>query len=181
MKRRTKLYSIISAAMLGAAMLAVPATAHEAPQVADCIGTADVKEIGNEDTGLSVFTDRHFTWEITVGCDLDGNPLDAPEATLHASGTGFGRCGASTASGGTGTVTYTGETDHDTDLLNIGWTSGGTVLHVTGDHDNSQGDGADHGDINAEVQAGGSGTTCLDDSDGGGAKVFNVNIAAVLS
>lgn len=170
-----RFYAILSAAALAVAMLVVPASAHNAPVALTCIGTADVQATDTQHgtdngTGLTALSDKWFNWQIEVDCstDADSNTI---EATLKASGTGaFGRCGASTASGGSGTVTFTD--GHTTELSNIGWTSAGTVLAVTGNHDNGKGDGNEDGILHATVQASG-GDECLAEP---GARKFDVNI-----
>lgn len=160
MKTLTKIHSVVSAAMVAAAMLVVPASAHPAPVVFDCQGTATV----TADGGLNLTEDKPFTFDITVDCDTDGD-RDTVEATLTASGSGNGRCGKSTASG-SGTVDFG---DHQVEVT-FSWTSGGSVLVVTGTHGH---DG--EGTLAATVQASG-GDKCVT-----GADRFDVVIAGTLA
>jgi len=141
MKRRNKFKTIIMTAAIGLGLFALPAQAHT-PLVLNCQGTATVD---TGDAGLTVTADKSFDWDITVGCTWRAGTATGT-ATLTAEGEdAFGRCGRSTASGGTGTIDFG---DHTATLTGVGWQSVGTVLVVTGGHD----DGG-QGELAAEVQA----------------------------
>lgn len=179
MKRLTKIYSVISAAMVGAAMLVVPAGAeHTPPLVVTCLnGDANVQT--DTGVGLTVLASAVFEWDITGRCDTDGDGQD--DATLSADGyfadgaKAEGRCGQSTASGGKGTITFDDpHTPNPVTLTNIGWVSAGSVLEVTGNHDHGG-----TGILTATVQASPQPSdACLASP---GAKKFAVTIAGQAS
>lgn len=162
MRRPSQLCGALTAAVIGLATLAPPAVAHEGPVVLRCIGTADVSP------GLTVLVDKHFTWWISTGCDADGDHSTL-EATLSATGTGFGRCGWTTA-GGVGQVAFVD--GHTIELSNIAWP---ILPVVSGNHDNGAGDGNQDGMFSALVHMSGE-SDCLAE----GATSFDVTIEALL-
>jgi hypothetical protein len=176
-RRLTKIYGAVSAAAIGMAVVAVPASAHS-PVVATCTGTANVQagtavKTDPRDQGLNVFEDRWFDWQLVdAKCDTDGDGVN--DSTLDAEGTdAFGRCGASDAPfNGAGTIVRDDGT-HTVGLFELGWLqSAGTILPVTGKHDHGG-----TGTVTATVQASG-GEACTTEH---GATTFSVRIVATLS
>lgn len=163
MRRLPQLCGALTAAVIGLSTLALPAVAHTGPIALSCAGTAEVSP------GLTVLGDKNFIWQISTRCDADGDPSTL-EATLSATGTGFGRCGSTTAASGVGEVEF--DDGHRIELSNIAWP---ILPVVSGNHDNGVGDGNQDGTFSALVHMSGE-SDCLAE----GATWFDVTIEALL-
>lgn len=161
-----KVFSVAAAAALALSMMILPAQAATTPGAANCVGQATVSP------GLFFPTgeERTFDWELQTTCTIVSSE-GVETVNLDASGTGTGWCGRSVAAGGSGTLSnpITGQT---VNLADIGWESVGSVLLVTGSHDNGG-----EGTFAAVVEAQG-GADCASPD---GATSFDVVIQATFA
>jgi hypothetical protein len=123
MKQSKKMFASVLAIVALFALSIAPASAHEAPAVIACTGTATVSP-GLHFPGVGPSKD--FTFSLTTTCTTSGG-----SATLTAEGKGHGWCGASTASG-EGKLRFA---DGHEIGFTFNWTSGGQLLIVTGEHE----------------------------------------------
>jgi hypothetical protein len=161
MKRLKRLYSITAVAVFALAVTVLPANAVTAPGSATCTGVAEVSP-GIFAPGFG--PSQEFDWSLTTTCTTVSGDLVEQNVPLNASGTAVGFCGQSTGLSGSGSL-------GDVELSGITWTSGGTVLIVTGSHN-----GGGAGTFEATVEANGG-----EDCTGVGATKFEVVIESVFA
>lgn len=173
MKKKGRITSLVAAAMLAIGLTAMPATAHEPPGEATCVGSATVTaDDGGGIYAPGVGPEKSFGWSINDDTTCTVVTAEgAIDGTLQGEGRATGWCGRSVGEP-VGTATLTTADGHSLTFNNVSWQSAGSVLVVSGETDDGE-------TLTAVVEAFG-GQDCFDGA-GDGATDFDIVIEATVA